>query len=236
MKNTFKDSFVDGRLLRTNVTDKASRIKQTLSFFFLALAILFALALFAVAGCGVSRQVQEMKNFGKSKFRLVSVDSTKLAGVNVRNVNQVSDISLEDKARIVAAYAAGSLPLYAKLNLEAKNTTSQSASMNEFDWIMLLDGEEVATGTSHEQITLPADSTVSVPFSLPVNTDVRKLASKGPRGAITNISLGLVDLSRNPTRLTLKIKPTIMLGNTPVKYPGYVTVNKEFNTNENTIK
>lgn len=173
-----------------------------------------------------------MKNFGKSKFRLLSVDSTTLAGVDVRKVNQASDISLEDKARIIAAYAAGALPLYAKLNLEAKNTTSKPASMNSFDWIMLLDGDEVATGTSHQQIVLPADSTISVPFSLPVNTDLRRLASKGPRNAIANLALGLVDLSRNPTRLYLKIRPTIMIGSRSFKYPGYVTVTKDFNANQ----
>lgn len=160
-----------------------------------------------------------MKNFGKSKFRLLSVDSTTLAGVDVSHINQASDISLSDKAWIVAAYTAGSLPLYAKLNLEAKNTTSETASMSEFDWIVMLDGEEVAKGTSYKKIILPADRTVSVPFPLPVNTDVRRVASKGPRDAIANLALGLVDLSRNPTRLSLKITPTIMLGNTPVKYP-----------------
>ncbi|MEJ7829705.1 MAG: hypothetical protein WKF91_15960 [Segetibacter sp.] len=232
MIKILKDFFASAPLSQVSLDDKSTRPKQMVLSCLLPLAVFLTLALVTAPGCGASRLVQEMKNFSKSKFRLLSVDSTTLAGVDVRRVSQASDISLADKARIVAAYAAGALPLYATLNLEAKNTTSEPASMSSFDWIMLLDGNEVATGTSRERIVLPADSTVSVPFSLPVNTDVRRLASKGPRDAIANLVLGLVDLSRNPTRLSLKIKPTIMIGSRSFKYPGYVTLTKEFNSNQ----
>jgi hypothetical protein len=192
--------------------------------------LLIAFAILVSIGCGVNKQVQQMKSFGKNEFRLLSVDSTTLAGVDVQHVNQLSDLSTVDKARILASFASGTVPLYTSLLIETRNKSSEENALNKLEWKLLLDGNEIANGISNERIIVPADSTVA--FRLPVNSDVRKLLKKDERDAVINLALGLADLSRNPARITVKVKPTFIVAGKEVKYPGFVNIDKELNKQE----
>jgi hypothetical protein len=49
-----------------------------------------------------------------------------------------------------------------------------------------------------------------------------------PADQAVNMGLGLSGNGGKPTRVTLKVKPSIMVGQTVVKYPGYIKVNQEF--------
>ncbi|HAH59745.1 MAG TPA: hypothetical protein DCL86_16510 [Bacteroidales bacterium] len=180
------------------------------------------------SGCEVLDQISQTASLARCEFRLKTVDQLKLAGVNIQQVNQLSDLSLSDAARITTAIATGgSLPLTFTLNVEAKNPNSSLAGMNRLDWILLIDDIEMVSGVNEDRLQIPANGGTSVlPLSIAINL---KEALKGKSGeAIANFGLNLAGAGNRPTRITLKAKPTVIVRGQSIAYPGYITINNEF--------
>jgi hypothetical protein len=173
------------------------------------------------------RQLRELQSFANCDFRLANLANTTLGGVNVQNVRSISDLNLSQAARITQAYASGSLPLNLIVNMEVKNPNATTAAMNSVDWIMLIDDKEIVDGTVNERIQIAPDGGIT---NLPIriSTDLRKVLNNMPADQAVNMGLGLSGNGDKPTRVTLKIKPSIMVGQTVLKYPGYIKVNQEF--------
>ncbi|MEZ0607977.1 hypothetical protein ACAW74_05655 [Fibrella sp. WM1] len=181
--------------------------------------------------CGINRQVQQAKMLGKSQYAVRSADSITIAGYDVeefKDIRQLEDINPLKYPRIAAGLLSRNIPFRANINLEIVNPTNDVAAINQFDYRLLLAGNELATGTVQQRVEVPpGGGKVVVP--IPVNANAYEL--------VTNASTrnAFVDLVRNlagssqvpPSRVTLKIKPTLMLGNKQVKYPGYIDIDKE---------
>lgn len=189
--------------------------------------VLFILLLFTFTDC---RQLRELQSFAKCDFRLATVENTNLAGINVQQIRTITDLNFSQAARITQAYASGSLPLSLTLNIDVKNPNATPASMNNMEWIMLIDDREIVDGVVNEKIDIAPNGGVS---SLPIriSTDLRKVLSGMPAEDAVNMGLGLSGSGNKPTRITLKVKPSILVGQTVLRYPGYIKVNQEFGNN-----
>lgn len=195
------------------------------------LALLVVPVLFSQ--CGVNRQVQQAKTLSKSQYAVQSTDSISIAGYDVqefKDIRKLDDVNPLKYPRVAAGLLRKDVPFKASINLEITNPTNDIAAINQFDYRLLLAGNELATGVVQQRIAVPANGgKVIVP--IPVNANAY--------GIITNSSTrnAFIDLVRNlagssqtsPSRITLKIRPTIMLGNKAVKYPGYIDIDKEVN-------
>lgn len=193
-----------------------------------ALGLLFALAF---SSCGISEQVQQAKAFKGAQIRLASVEQATVAGIDVSKIRQPSDVSTVDKARLVAAYASGNVPLRMRVNLEIRNPNDEVAALNELDYIALIDGKEVAKGRSTERIEVAPGGTTMAPLTLESN--LREVVGEESGDALANLVLGLADRDRQPLRLTMRIRPTFITSNGRRIAPaGYINVDKEFTTSE----
>ncbi|WP_125917039.1 LEA type 2 family protein [Hymenobacter coccineus] len=179
-----------------------------------------------VSSCaGLNQQKEEGQNFKECEFKLQSIEQATLGGVDVTNVRSAADLSGGDRARIVAAYATGSLPLNMRVNLQVTNPNNDVAALNTLEYKVLLDGNEVATGATTQRIEVGPNSTAIA--TVPVNADVRKAIADGGLESVGNFALGLADRNRQPTRVTIAIRPTVKILGTTVKRPGYITVEKD---------
>ncbi|AMJ67550.1 LEA type 2 family protein [Hymenobacter sp. PAMC 26628] len=181
-------------------------------------AALLGAALFASSCAGLNQQKEDGKNFKDCEFMLQAIEQATLGGVDVTNVCSAADLSGGDRARIVAAYATGSLPLNMRVNLQVANPNNEVAALNDLDYKILLDGNEVATGATTQRIEVGPNSTAIA--TVPVNAD-------GGLESVGNFALGLADRNRQPTRVTIAIRPTVKILGTTIKRPGYVTVEKD---------
>ncbi len=196
-----------------------------------SVAILGLLLVFGLSRCGISEQVQQAKAFKNAEFRLSSVEQVTVAGIDVTQIRQPSDLSTVDKARLAAAYATGNLPLRMRVNLEIRNPNAEMAALNELDYIALIDGKQVATGRTTDRIEVPAGGTTLAPVTLESN--LRDAMGEQAGDALANLVLGLADHDRQPTRLTLRIRPTFITGSGRRIAPaGYINVDKEFTASE----
>lgn len=172
-----------------------------------------------------------MNNLAKCDFRLASVQQLSLAGINVQNVNDLSDLSMFDAAKLANAVYLQQFPLNFTLNIEAKNPNTSEAGMTRIEWILLIDDLEMTRGILDKQVTIPANNgTAIIPMQMQV--DLKKALSGKNTEAIINFGMNLSGTGNKPTRFTLQMKPTITVGGFPITYPGYLNVKTEFGSNQ----
>ncbi len=177
--------------------------------------------------CDVVKQVSQMSNLAKCEFRLASVQQLNLAGVNVQNIKNISDINMFDAGKLAVAAASPQLPLSFTLNIEAKNPNTATAGITRIEWILLIDNLEMTRGILDKQVTIPANNGSAI-IPMQMQIDLKKALSGKSADAILNFGLNLAGTGSKPTRFTLQMKPTITVSGFPISYPGYINVNTEF--------
>jgi hypothetical protein len=134
---------------------------------------------------------------------------------------------LTDAARIMAAVAGSSLPLTFLLNIEGKNPNPTSAGMNKLNWILFIDNIQMTTGSLNDRFTIPPNNgTAMIPIQVSIN--LKQVLQGKSLDVIANFAFNLAGVGNRPTRIMAKIQPTIMIGQTPLTYPGYITINTNF--------
>lgn len=187
--------------------------------------IIFLLVI-SMAGfsCGA---LKELATFAKCQFRMTTMENTRLAGVNIQGKKSLSDFKITDAAKLTMAIAKGALPLSFTLNVEAKNPNPVGAAIQGMDWIAYIDDVEIVRGRVNQRIEVAANNGVSN-IPLQISVDLKKVINKDSKDALINFGLNLTDAGNKPTRVKLKVKPSILVSGVPITYPGYFPVKKEF--------
>jgi hypothetical protein len=195
----------------------------------------FRLALLAIpfllSQCGINRQVQQAKGLSKAKYALRSADSVSLAGYDIqsfKDIKGLDDVNPLRYPNIAAGLLRKDVPFRSSLNLEIVNPTSEVAAINAFDYRLKLAGSELASGTVNKRVEVPANGG-KVVVAIPVNANAYGLvANADTRNAFVDLVRNLAGSNQvSPSRVTLQIKPTLLVGNKVVKYPGYIDIDKE---------
>jgi len=189
-----------------------------------------ALLFVAIIFFGSCASLRELAAFSKCQFRMDKLTNPNLAGVRIDNKRSLSDLNLIDAGKVTAAFLTGHLPLSFTLNVQAKNPNSTLAAINKLDWIAMLDDVQMASGTLNNRIEIaPNNGQTNIPITISV--DLKEILSGRSKDALTNLAFNLTDQNGQPTKVKLKVKPTLMFGSVPVNYPGYITLTKEFKAN-----
>lgn len=185
--------------------------------------ILAALAL-TMTGCAL---LSELTALTKCEFSFDSAADPEISGIDIKSKQSFSDFSLMEGQRIVGNILNKTLPFEITANVGVRNPGTATAAVNAIEWIAFIDDIQVATGTLNERIEVaPGGATRIVPIR--VRTDLfQYLEGDNPR-TMLNFALNLMDAGGQPTRLSMKIKPSVLIGGQSVYYPGYFTIDQEF--------
>ncbi len=175
--------------------------------------------------------LKEMTSFSKCEFRTTTLENPKLAGIDVSHIKGFGDIGFAEMAILTTAVMKGKMPLEFTLNIEARNPNPVTAAMNKLEYIVFIDEVEVASGQLNERIEIPANGGVTA-IPLRLHTDLLELLEKDSRDALINFGLNLADEGSRPTRVSLKVKPSILIAAIEIAYPGYFTVKYDFTSGE----
>lgn len=189
----------------------------------------FLIVILIASSCSVLKQTSEIASFTKCEFRIESARNIKLAGVNIQDKHSISDLSIMEGAKIAGVIAGGTLPLTFDLNVSIKNPNQKLAAMNKLDWILIIDDIEMTRGILNQRIEIPASTMITFPVAM--SLDLMKSLNGKSGNALINFALNLSGTGTRPSRIKLKAKPTIMIGTTPIEYPGYITIKQEFGAN-----
>lgn len=191
--------------------------------------ILGCLIVFTIFGCGVNKQAQQIKALEKCTYKILSAQQVTVGGTDIKNIVNMENINLASLPGLAFGLLRKDVPLRGKLNLEITNPSGDDASINEFEYKILVNNQELATGFVNQLVSVAAGSKTVVPVDVNLNAyqflsnkkvmdDVRKFLQAGSGDAEQK---GL---------LTLKIKPSIRVGGALVKYPGFITIDKEISS------
>jgi LEA14-like dessication related protein len=175
--------------------------------------------------------LKEIAALGKCEFRVATLEDPEIAGVDVSQIRSFNDLNLVEMGIISASILKGDLPLSFTLNVEVRNPNPAMAAMNRLEYLAFIDDVEVARGQLDRRIEIPANGGVSI-VPLRLGTDLIDILKKDSRQALVNFGLNLADAGNRPTRVSIKVKPTILVGAMEINYPGYFTVKHDFTSGD----
>ena len=193
--------------------------------------VLFGVILFLSACVGLNKQVNQIKALEDCKYEVSSVDSTYVANVNIKDIIGQEKIDLTKMPRLAFAFLRKDVPLKARINLAITNPSNQLPAVNQFEYKVLIKSLELASGFVNQKVTIsPNGGTTTVPIQ--INSNIYHIISDDKAmDAISDFLIGSEDRSKEKKSIvTFKIKPTLDLGNRQIKYPGYISIDKEISS------
>jgi len=188
--------------------------------------LIFTSILLLINGCSI---LTELTAFTKCEFSFHSAQNPTVCGINVTNRSSFSDFSFLDGQKIAGNLLNGALPFAITANVEVVNPGATTAAVNSIEWIAFIDDIQVAQGSLADRVEIaPGGGKSMIPIRIQADL-FDYLEGDNPRTMI-NFALNLVDAGNQPTRLSMKIKPSVMIGGQSVYYPGFFTIKKEFSS------
>ncbi|MCA1746768.1 MAG: hypothetical protein LC655_03665, partial [Bacteroidales bacterium] len=177
--------------------------------------ITLLLVVTSLAGCSI---LSELTALSKCEFSFHSAQEPVVAGVDVMRIQTYSDLTFFDGQRLVSNIMQKRLPFGITANVEVKNPGITTAALNHIEWIAFIDDIQISTGKIAQRIEIPGSGgTALVPIR--IETDLFEYLQGDNPKTMLNFALNLVDAGGQPTRLSLKIKPSVNVGTTMVPYP-----------------
>lgn len=173
-----------------------------------------------------------MTNLSQTRFKLNSVSGFQLAGVPLAGK---SSINVLDGVKLLAAFNRSELPATFNLNVGAVNpndgtggTTNASATLTSLAWTLIVDNTLTVNGNINDPITIPGTGQETV-IPLQISLDLMKFFKDKGYESIVNLALALGGANSSPSRLTLRVRPTVQTDFGPISYPNEIDViDKEF--------
>ncbi len=195
------------------------------------LSIFIPMILLAAISENSCNFLKEISTLGKCEFRVTTLEDPEIAGVDISQIRSFTDLNFVDMGIISSSFLRGDLPLSFTLNVEVRNPNPAMAALNGLEYIAFIDDVEVARGQLDRRIEIPANGGITT-IPLRLNTDLIDILKKDSRQALVNFGLNLADAGNRPTRVSIKIKPTILVGAMEINYPGYFTVKHDFTSGD----
>jgi hypothetical protein len=193
------------------------------------IVVFSALLVLLMPSCDVLRQIEEMKMLSKCEFRINTVSDIHLAGINVSRIQNFSDVRPLDVLQLTNAFINNKLDFQFMLNLEVNNPNEQAASLNRLEWILYIDDMQMIEGAVTERFTTGPGQTSLLPVQIGFN--LSEILKDERRDKVLDFGFGLADGSGKTTRVMVKLKPSIMVGQRSIMYPGWIEVRNEFTAN-----
>ena len=118
---------------------------QTIKLLFISILFL------GLSSCGLNRKAQ-VEALGKCDYSIASVSQVRVAGRAIESFQDGGGVSLSSLPGIAMALLTKDLPLEAKVNLKVSNPTNTRASINQFKYIIEIQGKPLVEGTVNENV------------------------------------------------------------------------------------
>ena len=179
--------------------------------------------------CDVAKQLSGTYALTQCKYDFNSIAGLTLAGINLQNINSISSLNPLSAANLLAAFTSpsGSLPLNFTLNLDASNSGAQTAILNSANYILEIDGLEMTRGLFNQQVQIAPGAKSMLPIAMAF--DLKKVMSGQSLDAIKNLAFNFAGIGDASSKVTVKLKPSLIIGGNPVSAPDYIPISFTLN-------
>ena len=186
------------------------------AIFFLCFSVIFS-------SCDVLQQLAGAYNFTQCEYEYNSISGLTLSGVNVQNVTSLTSLNPLTMANLLASFSGNSpLPLQFTLNLNVKNPNLTAASLSGLQYILEIDGVQMTEGMLNKAVSIASGESTVVPVLL--SFDLKEVLSGQSAEAVKNFAFNFVGLGSAESNVTMKLRPSMMIGNQNVTSPTYIPV------------
>jgi len=179
----------------------------------------FIITTASFVACGI---LLNAKRLSQCSFVLSDVKNFSLASIKLDNISNIKQIGSADMLKILAALASKNINFSFDAIIKASNPHQKSVSLDRLDYIILLEENQLATGSLNEKFIIPAKSSDFV--SVKVNINVLETIKKATIEDIFTLYQNIIGKNaQNTSLLSVKLKPTI----NQYTFPSYITIKKE---------
>jgi hypothetical protein len=179
-----------------------------------------------LSSCGINQQTAQINALKDCEYRIKDATNITVAGTDIQKLIDGKSVNTMSIPGIALGLLRKDVPLRAKLNLEITNPSSALAAINNFDYIVLINKQEVFNGSVNESVSIGANQSTIVPVQINANI-YQFLTDSKMMNDIGDFVSGASNGSEKKGLVTLKIRPSIKIGGNLVKYPGFITIDKE---------
>ncbi len=186
--------------------------------FFISL-LFFIMLTIAFFACSI---LSNAKRLSQCSFILSRIENIKIASVKIDNINNINQIDNVDMLKIIASLANKSIDLSFDVVLKISNPNQKAVSLDQLDYIILLENNEIARGNLNEKLIVEAKNYNLL--SIKVKVNVFNVLTKTTIENIFTLYKNIIGKNtQNTSLLSIKLKPTI----NQYVFPSYITIKKE---------
>lgn len=188
---------------------------------------LFALILvFTLTSCNVLNQIGGAYQLTQCEYKYNTINDIQLAGINLADGKSISMSNFASLSSILMGGTMQTIPLSMTLNLDVQNPNQTTALLNALDYAIEINDMEFTTGKIDTPLRVEAGQTSVLPISIGV--DLKNLMNRYSRDRVAKEMGGFLGLSSNETKVTVKLWPKVLVGNTLIKVPTAIPVSFTF--------
>lgn len=185
--------------------------------------VLLLSLLLVLFSCDVAKQTAgSAYSFTQCEYKYSSISGLTLGGVNLQNVNSLSSLNPLTAAGLLSAFSGNSLPLQFTLNLNVKNPGTHQAALSGLQYILEIDNVQMTEGAVNQAFSVPAGGNSVLPVAM--SFDLKKAMSGQSADAVKNLAFNFAGLSNTASKVTLKLRPSMMIGGQSIISPVYIPV------------
>ena len=195
--------------------------KKNTCFWGHGIAVLIILS--TLSSCQTLKEIATLRDV---KFALGALTDINLAGVQLDDIRDYSDITARDVLKLTGAFIKKDMPLTFNLNVKAENPSDNTvaARLVRMDWTLFLEERETISGVLDQERTLNPGEPVTIPVN--ISLDVIDFFNANARDII-ELALSLRGEGGAPKNVKLVATPTVETILGPIRYPQPITVVNE---------
>ncbi len=181
-----------------------------LLFFFLTLGF---------SGCSLLQGFSNAISMKDCNYSFNRVSDIEVAGFSAD-----TQFSFLDVAKIVALLSGGaeSIPLSMNVVLDVENPNTKDAGFEKLDYVLNINNVDLLSGQLTESFLVSAGSKSQLPVNLSV--DLLTLLSGDSKEPVVKIVKNILGLTEESSKVQLKIKPTIKIGQREHQVASYIPI------------
>lgn len=181
-----------------------------------------ALLLLVVAAVAAFLFFRTAKSFVNCEFRFEKVSKVLLADIDITHKNGIGGLGFSDAAKLLSALQQKNLKMDLGIDLMVSNPNDVPAVLDGMDYILWIDGGQVAEGSLEQEVSVAAKQEAVV--TLPCEIDVYDVLTSDKLESISDFAFGLANGNADASRLKISLKPYFTIAGETVKFPSHITI------------
>ena len=186
-------------------------------------AIIILSTILFMYSCDVVQQIGGAYNLLQCKYDYNSIDNIQIAGINLGKGRSVSVLQIASLTTILSGGTLQNIPLSMVINLDVANPNDKaSAFLNGMDYEIELNDMELTSGKLDTPVRIEPGGSQVVPLSIGV--DLKNLMNRYSKEKVSGEMSRFIGITPGETKITVKLWPKVLVGNTPIKSPTHIPV------------